>query len=200
MVPKIQICDSTFQNCKSPFREKVGDRAALGQICFPKVLIDELILLLHFVVAVVEPQLEEEEVNVSQESEPLTLPEISSQEEAPSHDYMVKETESITLPQPVPAVKEKVTLTVTDPSAIAASVEFDLEPENPEFGRLVSSLKDKSGVCKINARQQIYQLLLRTVNFFPDFGSCNSYRLVKHSDDLGQISSPLAAIFSMTLR
>ena len=85
------------------------------------------------------------------------MPEISSQEEEPSHDYMVKETESITLPQPVPAAKEKVTLTVTDPSAIAASVEFDLEPESAGLGTLVSSLKNKSRVIKINTRKKPYQ-------------------------------------------
>ena len=158
-------------------------------------MIGELIISLYFIVAVVEPQLDEEEVNISQESEPLTLPEISSQGEEPSHGYIVKETESITLPQPVPAAKEKVTLTVTDPSAIAASVQFDLEPENPTFGRSVSSLKDKSRVCKINAMKQTYQLLSQTVNFFQTLTLVTAFDFAKHFDDQGKISSPLVASF-----
>ena len=61
--------------------------------------------------------------------------------------------------------------------------------------RQILQLKDKSGVCKIHARKQTYQLLPRTVNFFPHFDVCNSCNFFKHSDELGQISPPLVAIF-----
>ena len=49
----------------------------------------------------------------------------------------------------------------------------------------VKSLKDKSRVAMINARKQIYQLLPRIMNFFPNFDARNNYKFVKHYDILG---------------
>ena len=53
------------------------------------------------------------------------------------------------------------------------------------------SLKDKSGVSIINAREQTYQLLPRMMGFFPQIGISDSCKLVKYNVNLDQRSSPI---------